>query len=81
MSRAENSKTALSSNSTFVHACMSPASDMSNSARLCTGDCQVSWSMVFSRQEYWSGLPLPSLGDPPNPGIKPKCLMSPALSL
>ena len=33
--------------------------------------------MGFSRQEYWSGLPFPSLRDIPNPGIK---LMSPALS-
>ena len=28
--------------------------------------------MGFSRQEYWSGLPLPSPGDLPNPGIKPR---------
>ena len=27
--------------------------------------------MVFSRQEYWSGVPLPSPGDLPDPGIKP----------
>ena len=26
--------------------------------------------MEFSRQEYWSGLPLPSPGDLPNPGIE-----------
>ena len=32
--------------------------------------------MGFSRQESWSGLPLPSPGDLPDPGIKPK---SPAL--
>ena len=32
--------------------------------------------MGFSRQEYWSGLPSPSPGDLPNPGIKPR---SPAL--
>ena len=32
--------------------------------------------MEFSRQEYWSGLPFPSPGDLPNPGIK---LRSPAL--
>ena len=25
----------------------------------------------FPRQEYWSGLPFPSLGDYPHPGIKP----------
>ena len=28
-------------------------------------------SIEFSRQEYWSGLPFPSPGDLPNPGIKP----------
>ena len=28
-------------------------------------------SMGFSRQEYWSGLPLPSPGDLPNPGTEP----------
>jgi len=27
--------------------------------------------MGFSKQEYWSGLPLPSPGDLPDPGIKP----------
>ena len=29
-------------------------------------------SMGFSRQEYWSGLPIPSPGDLPDPGIKPE---------
>ena len=33
-------------------------------------------SMEFSRQEYWSGLPFPSPGDLPDPGIEPQ---SPAL--
>ena len=28
--------------------------------------------MGFFRQEYWSGLPFPSPGDLPNPGIKPR---------
>jgi len=32
--------------------------------------------MLFSRQEYWSGLSCPSAGDLPDPGIKPE---SPAL--
>ena len=32
--------------------------------------------MEFSRQEHWSGLPFPSSGDLPNPGIEPG---SPAL--
>ena len=38
--------------------------------------CQAPLSMGFSRQEYWSGLPFPSPGDLPNPGIEPG---SPAL--
>ena len=31
--------------------------------------CQAPPSMGFSRQEYWSGLPFPSPGDLPDPGI------------
>ena len=38
---------------------------------------QAPLSMGFSRQEYWSGLPFPSPGDLPDPGIKPT---SPALA-
>ena len=30
--------------------------------------------MEFFRQEYWSGLPLPTPGDLPNPGMKPVSL-------
>ena len=33
-------------------------------------------SLGFSRQEYWSGLPFPSPGELPDPGIEPR---SPAL--
>ena len=33
---------------------------------------QAPQSMEFSRQEYWSGLPFPSPGDLPNPGIEPR---------
>ena len=33
---------------------------------------QVPLSMGFSRQEYWRGLPSPSPGDLPDPGIKPR---------
>ena len=33
--------------------------------------CQASLSMGFSREEYWSGLPFPSSGDLPGPGIEP----------
>ena len=42
--------------------------------------------MEFSRQEYWPGLPFPSPGDLPDPGIKPRypaletdCLLSESL--
>ena len=35
---------------------------------------------IFSRQEYWSGLPFPSPGDLPEPGIQPGSLASPALA-
>ena len=34
--------------------------------------CQAPLSMRFSRQEYWSGLPFPSPGDLPDPGIEPR---------
>ena len=37
---------------------------------------QAPLSMEFSRQEYWSGLPFPSPGDLPDPGIKPASLTS-----
>ena len=37
---------------------------------------QAPLTLEFSRQEYWSGLPFPSPGDLPNPGIEPE---SPAL--
>ena len=39
--------------------------------------CQAPLSVGFPRQEYWSGLPFPSLGDLPDPGIEPT---SPALA-
>ena len=45
-------------------------------ATLWTVGHQAPPSMGFSRQEYWSGLPFPSPGDLPDPGIKPR---SPAL--
>ena len=41
-----------------------------------TVDHHAFQSMEFSRQEYWSGLPFPSPGDPPDPGLEP---MSPTL--
>ena len=41
------------------------------------GARQAPLSMGFSRQEYWSGLPFPSSGDLPDPGIEP---VSPVLA-
>ena len=45
-------------------------------ATLWTVAYQAPPSMEFSRQEYWNGLPFPSPGDLPSPGIEPG---SPAL--
>ena len=42
--------------------------------------CQAPLSMRFPRQEYWSGLPFPSLEDHPNSGIKLASLVSPAMA-
>ena len=36
--------------------------------------------MGLSSQEYWSGLPFPSPGDLPDPGVEPVSLMSPTLA-
>ena len=41
---------------------------------------RVPLSVGFSRQEYRSGLPFPTPGDLPDPGIEPASLMSPALA-
>ena len=41
---------------------------------------QAPLSMGFSRQEYWSGLPLPPPGDLPNPELELLSLASPAFS-
>ena len=53
-------------------------------AQLCetlwTIACQSPLSLGFSRQECWSGLPCPLLGDLPNPGIGPTSFTSPALA-
>ena len=41
---------------------------------------QAPLSMGFPRQKYWSGLPFPSPGDLPNPGVEPKSPVSPAMA-
>ena len=57
-------------------------------AQLCPTLCtpstvahQAPLSMGYSRLEYWSGLPFPSPGDLPNPGIEPGSPALPADSL
>ena len=46
-----------------------------------TATFQAPPSMGFSREEYWSGLPFPSPGDLPDPGIEPGSPTSQADSL
>ena len=41
--------------------------------------CRAPLFVGFSRQVYWSGLPLPPPGVLPDPGVEPACLASPAL--
>ena len=49
-------------------------------AILWTVACQAPLSMAFSRQKYWSGLPFPSTGALPDPGIEPMSSMSSSLA-
>ena len=58
--------------SCFSHVCLF--------VTLWTVACQAPLSMGFSRQECWSRLPFPSSGDPPDPGMEPASLTSPALA-
>ena len=41
---------------------------------------QVPLSMGFPRQEYWGGLPFPSPGERPDPGVQPTPPAPPALA-
>ena len=48
-----------------------------------TYECSVAQScltLCYTRQEYWSGLPVPPPGDLPDQGIQPTYLVSPALA-
>ena len=42
--------------------------------------CQAPLSMEFSRLGFWSGLPFPTPGDLPDPGVELAPLVSPALA-
>ena len=71
-----------------MHAHIFPSCNINTALCICANHSVVSNSlrphglqpatllMEFSRQEYWSGLPFPSPGDLPDPGIEPR---SPAL--
>ena len=59
-----------------VCVCVKSLSRVRLFATLWTIARQAPLSMGFSQQEYWSGLPFPSPGDLPDPGIEPR---SPAL--
>ena len=68
---------------TLLPACVLRAKSLRSCLTLCnpwTVACQTPLSMGFSRQEYWSGLPLAPQGGLPDPGIEPASLMSPALA-
>ena len=63
-----------------VCVCVLSCSVVSNFLQSHGVTCRAPLSMEFSRQEYWSGLPFPTPGDCPNPGIKPMSLVLPALA-
>ena len=66
----------------FINSLNPPLESESEVAQSCPTLCdpmdsslhQAPPSMGFSRQEYWSGLPFPSPGNLPNPGIEPRSL-------
>ena len=58
----------------FLYALCEADSHLQLFATPWTVACQAPQSMDFSRQEYWSGLPLLSPGDLPNPRIEPRSL-------
>ena len=57
------------------------AKSLQSSSTLWTVARQAPLSREFSRQEYWNGLPCPTSGDLPDPGIKPASLMSSAVAV
>ena len=61
--------------------CLLSHSVVSNSMTTRTVACQAPLSMEFSRQIYYSGLPLPSSWDLPDPGTEPRSPASPALNV
>ena len=63
-----------------VCVCVQSLSHVRFFATLWTVAHQAPLFMGFSRQDYWCGVPFPSPGDLPDPGIKPESLRSPVLA-
>ena len=61
----------MTQNEDMEHGCAYAVA--SDSATPWTVARQASLSLGFSKQEYQSGLPFPTPGDLPNPGIEPQC--------
>ena len=59
----------------FTNMCAKSLSCVQLFVTLWTVAHQAPLSVYFSRQEYWSGLPFPSQGDLPNPGIEARSPM------
>ena len=80
---SSNSYLILSSLSTYypLPCVLSLFSRVPLCAILCTVTCQAPLSVEFSRQEYWSGLPISPPGDLPDPGVKTPSPVSPALQV
>ena len=63
------------------YGCVSAVSTMSEYSVSAASAAVPAWGeKTVCRQEYWSGLPFPTPGDLPHPGIKPTSLASPALA-
>ena len=60
--------------------CMRASSVVSDSVTSRTVACQASLYMGLFGQESWSGLPFPSPGDDPGPGVEPTSPASPTLA-
>jgi len=66
--------------SNYINVCvLSHFSHVQLFVSLWTAAHQAPLSMGFFKQEYWSRLPFPPLGDLPDPGIKPESPASPEL--
>ena len=68
-----------STNTKIICVCVFRHLAMSDTATLWTVACQVSLSMEFLRQEYWSGLPFSPSGDLFNSGTESESPASPVL--